>query len=241
MNKTHFLSIIEKYSLNGLIEQATFIIKDKNVNISAVSPTKDVVCFVSGPDFHFPDVEIWVYNTSQLLKLVSITGQNISPSIKMKGKIPEKLLIADSDFNLEYVLADKFIMPRVPKINEPKYEYSLEIDENLINKFVKAKKAVSADDLIMEPVENVIWQNKFLLGGLEEYSNKVDIIAPLSLKEETPNYKLIFNSNIVKEIFLANKDLTSNGKCFFSKEGLMKIEFTCENEVKSTYLLVAKD
>ena len=53
----------------------------------------------------------------------------------------------------------------------------------------------------------------------------------------TPLY--IYDSNMIKEIMYANKDM-AYGRMSVSAEGLMKLEFEDE-KIKSTYYTVAKE
>jgi len=112
MEKQALVSIIDKYYLNGIGEKVKWTIKDNVVTIKTFSPTKDMVGVVTSP-FEFPDSEFVIFDTSKFLKLVGICNQFLTMDIQLEGKIATKLLIADSEYNLEYALANLMLAPNV--------------------------------------------------------------------------------------------------------------------------------
>lgn len=240
MDKLHLVSTFEKYYLNGIVERVKMQVKDKNVAINFVAPNKDLVGCVNASEFELEDSEIGIYDTSQLLKLINITNSYLTLNLTKEHNIPTKLLIADNEYNLDYILADTTMIPNVPTINEPEYNVTADIDLEFITKFIKAKKAIDTEVFSVDANydENNSKVVRFVLGGNEGYTNKITFTVPATY-EGVHTQQLQFNINYLREILDANKDLTS-GKLSICTEGLMRLDFTSEKG-NSFYLLVAKE
>jgi len=240
MDKLHLLSTLEKYYLNGIVEKIKLQVKDKNITIKFVAPNKDLVGYVSASEFDLEDIEVGVYDTSQLLKLINITNHFLTLDIVKQHNIPTKLLIADNEYNLDYILADTTMIPNAPTVTEPEYAIESNIDIEFINKFIKAKKAIDTEIVSVDANydENNTKVVRFTLGGNEGYNNKIQFSIP-AIYEGIHPQQLQFNVNYIREILDNNKDLTF-GRLRISGEGLMRLDFTSEKGT-SFYLLVAKE
>jgi hypothetical protein len=111
MDKLHLVSTLDKYYLNGIIEKIKLQVKNKNITINFVAPNKDLVGSVNASEFELEDIEVGIYDTTQLMRLINITNQLITLDTIKEHNIPTKLLIADNEYNLEYVLADTTMIP----------------------------------------------------------------------------------------------------------------------------------
>jgi hypothetical protein len=240
MDKLHLVSILDKYYLNGTVEKVKIQVKDKKVEIRFVALNKDLVGTINADEFDLEDVEVGIYDTTQLLKLINITNHQLILETKKEHGIPTKLLIADNEFNLEYVLADTTMIANAPTVNEPEYPIEASIDLEFINKFIKAKKAIDSEVFSVDANYDEVGSKvvRFILGGNESYTNKIQFTVPATY-EGIQTKQLQFNINYMREILDSNKDLTS-GKLRICSEGLMRIDFTSEKGT-SYYLLVAKE
>lgn len=232
MEKIILQSIIDKYNLDGLIERVKWTIKDNFIEVKGLSPIKtNLVCEVKAP-FTSPDKEFVIYDTTKLLKLLSATDKEINVDFKSGNGKTVKMNITDSSYELEYVLADLMMAPSIPKITEPTYDIEFDIDMNLANKFIKAKKSVDTEIVSITPTQNETL--KFIIGDLNEYSDKIKFEHPakysvLAIKQ------LEFPVEILKSIFQDNK---CEGKGYLSLDGILKLSFI-DNEIESTYYLIA--
>jgi hypothetical protein len=241
MDKLFLLSAIDKYYLNGIIEKVKWKVEDNYATIELLALNKDMIGRVTVPNFEMKDCEIAIYNTSQLLKLIGITNSFVTLDIKEEHKIPVKLLIADNEFNLEYALADTFLVAKLPQVEEPDYDFGFNIDSEVINKFIKAKKALGTESFTIESINDENGDSiLFTLGGETKDSNKVTFTIPIiNMGEPIPSGKVAFNADYVKEIFDVNKD-SITGSGYVSTQGLMKITFENEKDQRAEYILVAK-
>jgi ankyrin repeat protein len=107
MKKLYLEDVIEKYYLGGLVERVKINIKDKTLTTKFLATKKNLVGTITAPNIELEDCEFGVYDTSQLLKLIGITDHFLMLNVEKHGKIANKLLIADNEFNLEYALNNK--------------------------------------------------------------------------------------------------------------------------------------
>jgi hypothetical protein len=241
MKKPYLQDVIEKYHLGGLVERVKIQITDKTLTTKFISTQKNLVGVLEAPEITLPDCEFGVYDTSQLLKLIGITDHFLTLDVEVNKGIANKLLIADNEYNLEYALADTMLTPTVPSIDEPTYQMVADVNAEFIAKFLKAKKALGTDVFIVEQSKDHEDKDamKFTLGGVEKHTNKVNFTLQTSLST-LPGAQIKFPIEEFGEILAANKEIAT-GVLSVSEDGLLKIEFTNEEGVKVTYLLVGKE
>jgi len=239
MEKQSFVSLIDKYYLNGVGEKVRWSVKDGVATIKTFSATKDMVGVVTGA-VELVDSEFVIFDTSKFLKLVGICNQFLTTDIQFQGNIATKLLVADNEYNLEYALANLMLAPQVNfTVEEFESDYSFSITNEFIGKWIKAKKALGSEfctiDLTTKDTGNVI---NFTLGEPEGHSNKIEFEeVPLESKN-TIHTALQFNAEYLKSIFDANYGAA--GTMWISNEGAMKLDFASEDGQKSSYIILAK-
>ena len=238
ISKLDLQSVIEKYHLNGLIENVKWEVdKNKQLTINFMSPTREMLGKVVYNGFPLPESAIGINNTTQLDKLLAITSGDLVLDYVKESKIISKLLIADEQFNLNYALSDLLTIPKPGEYNGPE-EYNVEtkLDNEIISALVKAKNALTnSENVVVKPD---ILGLGFTFGGDVEYANKVSYyiqnVAPSEI-----DFELTYNSNLLKEILVNNKDM-ENGTLHVNNNGLMKIMFNGKN-IQSVYYIVAKE
>jgi hypothetical protein len=238
ISKLQLQSIIEKYHLNGLIENVKWEIdKDKQLTINFTAPSREMIGSITYQGFPLPESKIGINNTTQLDKLLSITAGELMLDYSREGKIISKLLIADNQFNLDYALADLLTIPKSGEYTGPE-EYNIEaaLDNEVITALVKAKNALSnSENVVVRPGLTGL---EFTFGGDVEYANKVTYsIQDITVNNEA-TFSLTYNSNLLKEILVANKGAES-GTLYISSQGLIKIVFS-HKDLQDKYYIVAK-
>jgi hypothetical protein len=241
MKKLFLEDVIEKYYLGGLVERVKIQVTDKILTTKFISTQKNLVGVLEAPGITLPDCEFGVYDTSQLLKLIGITDHFLTLDVEVTKGIANKLLIADNEYNLEYALADTMLTPSVPSIDEPIYQMVADVNAEFIAKFLKAKKALGTDIFIVEQDKDVEDKPaiKFTLGGVDKHTNKINFTLQTSIST-LPGVQIKFPIEEFGEILAANKE-PKTGILSVSEDGLLKIEFTNEEGVKATYLLVGRE
>jgi hypothetical protein len=238
ISKLDLQSVIEKYHLNGLIENVKWeISKDKQLTINFMSPSREMLGKVTYNKFPLPESAIGINNTTQLDKLLAITSGDLVLDYVKEGKIITKLLLADEQFNLNYALADLLTIPKPGEYNgAEEYDVEVKLDNEIISALIKAKNALTnSENVVVEPD---LLGLGFTFGGDVEYANKVSyFIQNVTQPENT--FKLTYSSNLLKEILVCNKDM-DEGTLYVRGDGLMKMIFNKEN-LQSVYYIVAKE
>lgn len=239
INKLHLVSNIEKYYLNGTVESVKWNVANGKMAVSFVAPNQDLVGNIES-DVTLDDGTIGIFNTSGLLKMLSILEMDILIDVEKTHKVPTKLLIEDSNFSLQYSLADPYIIPPSPSITEPQYDVEFEIDSEFVMRFSKAKSALGTNVRDVFRISSLVNNDgnqevKLILGEPTSHSNKIEFTSSAKFNVGTSD-SYPFNSAYVKEILNANKDGLVEGKGYLSTQGLLKLELTTESG-KAVYYL----
>ena len=251
ISKFELQVIINKYYIGGLIEAVKWEIKDKQLSIKFTSPTKEMLGEVTHTKFNLEDSNIGISNTSQLVKLINITNGDVMLQFLKSHKVFTKLIVSDNQFTANYTLADTLTINKSGTYNGSQdFHLEMSLDKEMITALIKAKSALDDSTTVMlKP--NVSLDDEFQLelifGGDIEYSNKVSYFIPNIVQKNVPkdfmnsfsDFKIGFNSDLLKDILSVNKD-ADESKLYVNLDGLMKLEFTTEN-IKSTYYIVQKD
>lgn len=242
INKQELQSVINKYYLNGLIEGVKWDIKDNVLNIKFTAPTREMIGEISCDSFKLEDSSFGISNTSQLLKLINITTNEVMLSFIKNNKIFSKLIIADQQFTVNYALADTLTIPKTGAYNgTQEFDIEIDLESEAIIALIKAKSALAeSSTVVIKPFTNLDNdpQLELTFGGDIEYANKVSYYLNIN-KNTNKDFELAFNSDLIKEILNCNKD-ANEAKMFVNLEGLIKLEFKSDNTV-SSYYIVKKD
>lgn len=244
ISKFELQSVINKYFLGGLIEGVKWDVKNNNLNIKFTAPTKEMIGEINYSNFNLVDSSVGISNTTQLLKLIGISGGEIHLDYIKNNKIFTKLIISDNQFTVNYALADILTIPKAGAFNGSNV-FNLETDLNveIITALIKAKSALSeSETVVFKPTTSMDgdFQLEIIFGGDIEYANKVSyFMTNFTQKDVSSDFTLNFNSNLLKEILTVNKDALK-AKMSINLEGLLKLSFETANTV-STYYMVKKD
>jgi hypothetical protein len=251
ISKFELQAVINKYYIGGLIEAVKWEIKDKQLNIKFTSPTKEMLGEVTHTKFNLEDSNIGISNTSQLIKLINITNGDVMLQFLKSHKIFTKLIVSDNQFTTNYTLADTLTIPKSGTYNGPQdFHLVTSLDKEMIVALIKAKSALDDSTIVMLKSDISLddeFRLELIFGGDIEYSNKVSYFIPNITQNNVPkefmgslsDFKIGFNSDLLKDILSVNKD-AEESKLYINLDGLMKLEFITEN-IKSTYYIVKKD
>lgn len=247
MDKLYLISLLEKYYLNGIVERVILNIEGKQIKIKFINPNKNLVGIIEG-EFSLEDVEMGIYDTSQLLKLINITDKLISLRVDKSKSIAKTLYIDDNVYNLEYSLANVLLISDVPDIDEPVYDMEANLTDEFISRFIKAAKAVNVREdktplsITIRATMGFDGSNMidFIVGeASSEYNNKVTFGLNAE-RVDSIGAQVKFPAEEFRSILEANKDMET-GKLLVSEEGLLKVEFENKEKIKSTYILVGAE
>lgn len=234
MKKEILQKIIYKYHLEDIVEVAAWNINNNIINIPFISNDKDMFGRLKA-EFINDNAEFVVHGTSRLIKLINVTDEEIDIKFNTQFLKTTKMIINDSNYELEYILGDLNLSPKLPKeLNEPsKYDIEFNIDSDMAIKFIKAKKSVDTKELTIIPTQNQ--SIKFIIGEKGDYNDKINFEHP-AIYDTLAIKPLMFPVDYLKNIFINNK---CNGKGYISMDGLLKLQFE-EDNINSEYFLIAK-
>jgi hypothetical protein len=242
INKFTLNKLISKYYLGGSNESVKWIIKNNTITVDFTTPTRDVIGKVSCDNFKVVDSELAIFDTKKLSNLISICKEDLLIDIEKVNKIPSKLKIADTNYELVYPLADPLLIPKTGTVNEPEWDMDLELESENIDNMIKAQGAIDLDNLIVTTNKNMeeVLVCELIFGDESSHGNKIIYQIKGDVKKD--NIKLYFNSNIFKLILQANKDATKSSMKI-NDQGLMKLEFISEypsGTILSQYYIIRK-
>lgn len=238
MEKTKFEKFISKYNLGGACESVLYTVDGNSLTTRAISDDKNVLCDVVAPSMGLKDGSYAVYETAKLRSLLGVLGETLSVNIKKSGDKAVGMTFDDTNTEVTFVLADQSVIPAVPDLKKlPPFELTIEMDEQFINTFVKAKGALADVDTFAVMSEGEDATADVILGFSSLNTNRVKLKAKTT--EATELKATSFSAKYLREILVANKD-AKGGKLEISSKGLARTSFNVDG-IKSTYYLVQID
>lgn len=212
MNKKTLIKVIEKYYLSGLTEQVRFKIKDNQLTINFATVLKDCIGEIK-TKWELEDVELGVYDSTQLYKLLKICNDPIQIDVIKKDSKAQKLEIKDNQFDLSYNLGDLGLISEGKLTNQmPEPTITLKLNQEFISKFKSAHVALEKVETfsIQPKIKSKEKVLEFVIGLQERYANKITFIESVDLYNELP--KFVFKVSNFKEILnnSSGEDITMN-------------------------------
>jgi hypothetical protein len=232
MNKQKLTGFVEKYSLGNTIESVPWSIKKNTLSTDFVSEDRTLLGNVTLNSFDIDDSEVGIYNTTQLQKMISVLGSDVSINLKKADKRAIAIDMTDGDVSLNYMLADLDIIPKAPKLKTlPDTTVVIKIDNDFITKFVRAKNALSESDNFTVTSNNI---TQIIIGESDSNTNKININVKTEVSNKLP--AISFNANYLKEILAANRDHI-DGKMEVCAGGLAILTFSNADYTSKYYLV----
>jgi hypothetical protein len=227
MNKQELVRFINKYYLNGVVNSVVLNSKSDTQVLSTrfISGDKTLLGDLTVDKWDFEDSDVGIYNTEQLLKLLSVMDNDIELSLSKSGNKSLALKVSDSSSSINYMLSDTSIINEPPKMKAvPDFELSIDITPQVINKFISGKSALPETDNFTVITNGV--DTKLVIGYASINTNRVTI--PVNTSKVSDIENVSFNANMFKEVLSANRECES-ATLEVSSEGLSKISFKVDN------------
>ena len=226
---------LQKYSLNGNVNSVVMDIKDKKANCRFKTQDNSMLGEVKLNKIELDDFKLGILDTAGLQKMLNIMDDNITIQVKKAGNKPYQLKINDNNVKATFALADLNIFEEPPTLKKiPKWSLEQTLTNKEIQLFVKSKNALSHVESFAVVNENN--QPEIIIGWKRISSNTITI--PLQNSDHSDLFShVLFNADIVRDIFVANKE-SKTAKMFVSKDGLLKLSFEVDN-FQSTYYVSA--
>ena len=244
--KNTLQSIISKYYLGGKVESVKWVVEDKKLHIDFMAPTKDMIGRLSCDNFPIStDGTLAIFNTTQLNRLLNVLAGDLILDTERTKAVLTKLIIQDSKASINYSLADPIMIQKAGEVDENidwKVQATLENED--FHTFVRAASSIQGNEIVTlaaskDSIDTPIIN--FVFGERMEFSNKVEFQVNATFGDDVrEDNKIPFNSEMLREIFNANK---TSDECHLSfvDDGLLRLIFTSEDEgINTTYFVVRK-
>jgi hypothetical protein len=233
MDKNRLSRFISKYNLAGLVESVQWNSENKTLSTRFISDDKTVLGLVTLNEFDFEDSSIGVYNTNTLKSLLNVLGNDVNLTLKKVEEKPISLSLTSDSTAVQYQLADLAVIPNVPELKQlPEFNIVIDMDSNFIEKFIKAKSALSDIDNFTVLTEK--GKLKIVIGYSNINTNRVELVVNDNYDGEVK--PISFSAKYFKEILSANKE-ANKATLAVSKDGLSHVEFAVDGFTSSYYLV----
>lgn len=238
MKKTFLEKFIKKYTLSGIIESVKWTIDNssKQLKTLAISDEKNLLVDIKLNNFSdITSTSIGIYNTSQLLEMLKVLGDEIDIKTNDKNDKILSLIISDKETEIQFVASDLDIIPNVNGLKKlPDFNAEIIFNQNLINRFIKAKKALNDVNSFTVRMNK---KNKLeiVIGNGKINTNKIILDVETQNNKNSIKDTIDFDANHLRNI-LINNDTCNDAILKISDAGLANISFI-ENEFQSDYYM----
>jgi|TARA_B100001971_G_scaffold206301_1_gene224877 hypothetical protein len=234
MNKNKVSRFIDKYYLSGNVASVVLTSKGDTLSTRFITGDKSLLGELSMNSWNFEDVELGVYNTEQLIKLLDVLSDDVEMKLTKAGDKAISLEVTDGVASVNYMLSDLSVINQPPKLKKiPEFHVKVKVDSKFIQKFISGKSALADTDsfTVITNSDGV----KVVIGYSSINTNRVTIPVETDTYEEIN--KVSFNANLFRDVLSANKECES-AVLEVSGDGLARINFKIDN-YNATYYLVA--
>ena len=242
MTKDTLKTFISKYYLGGTIESVKLTVDKsaKTLKTNALTDDKSVLLSVVKNNFEELDsAEIGINDTSKLLKLLNVLGDNIKGNYDLVNEKMTSITFSDDKTDVQYVTADLSVIPSAPPLKKtPPFNVEIPLDAEFISKFVSSKSALADVDTFTLTM-NKKGKLEMIIGYSSINSNRIKLAVNAVEGKDVVSKNINFNANHLKEILVANKDCT-NANLKVSDAGLASVQFVCDDIISEYYLVEVK-
>ena len=234
MEKTKLNRFVQKYNLNGHAEQVKWTFKDNQLITDFVTEDKSLKGIIVMKNMQFDDMDIGVYDTAQLQRLLGVLEEDINVDINKIGDKAVALNIKNDTISVDFNLSDLSIIPSPQQLkNIPNFTTQIKIDNRFIETFIKGKMALPDSQTFSLISKRDV--PMVIIGYAATNTNRVNIPVETTTNGLIDN--ISFNANLFRDVLYANKECTS-ATFEVSNEGLARINFKVD-DYDSTYYVVA--
>lgn len=232
MEKSKLQSFINRYYLAGNCEAVMVKETETGIGCDLIDQDQTVVGKIQWKTTPFMKGTLGINHTGALTKMLGAVGENINIDVQEASGKNYAMKISEGSTKMTFMLADTTVIPAVPTINaEPDYEVTIDINDEFINKFIKAKNALP--DAKNFAVQVKAGQIIFVINYTT--INADNISFEVGASKTTNMDPICFSADKLKEVLIANRG--DAGKLHVSPHGLARIDFT-GSDFDSSYWLV---
>lgn len=233
MNKNNLLKFIQKYSLGGLIESVVWNAEKSTLDVRFISEDKTLLGQVEFNAYTDKPFNVGIYTTSLFKNMISVLDNDLSLKVETSGDKAVSLKVSADETETSYQLADISVIPSVPDLKKlPNFDVEIEMSSVLIDKFIKAKGALSDVETFTLYTEK--GDLKMAIGYSSVSTNRITFNCKKDFGKEVK--PISFSAKYLKEVLTANKEATA-AKLLVSTDGLCHVEFKVDDFVCKYYLV----
>lgn len=234
MEKHKLIRFIDKYHLGGNVNSVILNSKNKKLHTRFMTGDKSLLGELSMNGWSFEDINLGVYDTEQMVKLLGVLSDDVELSLMKAGDKAIALKVEDSNATINYMLSDLSVINNPPSLKDlPDFELQIKVDNTFIQKFIAGKSALPDTDSFTVITDNDVV--KLVIGYSKINTNRVTI--PVKTETYVDMKKVSFNADLFRDVLSANKECES-AILEISEQGLARINFKVD-EYDATYYLVA--
>jgi hypothetical protein len=244
MNKTILLDFIKKYSLNCCIDSAWWAIDSatKTLTASGISPDHQILFEVKLLNFSdLPDAKFGIYNASRLKQMLSVLSDELTLALNFEGtnKKLKSILATDAEVEARIPTADLIVIEEKPALKAtPTYNAQILLDAEMIDRFIKAKNALSSSGVnIFTVMLNKKDKLQIVIGHSSTNSSKITLNVNTAPGKDRVAAPIHFNSDYLKDILTCNVEF-EQAVLNIGDKGLAHISFV-NDRYSSEYHLVS--
>jgi hypothetical protein len=237
MDKYKLTRFIDKYHLNGNVNAVVINSKGDTLSTRFITGDKALLGELEMNSWNFQDVELGVYDTEQLSRLLGVLDDDVTLNLTQSGDKAIALEISDQYSKVNFMLSDKSVINQPPPLKGiPEFQLKIKVDTNFITRFISGKSALPDTDTF-----TVITSNdgvKLVIGYSSINTNRVTIPVETETYEDID--KVSFNANLFKDVLVANKECET-ATLEVSEKGLSRINFKVDQYDVTYYLVAVQD
>jgi hypothetical protein len=234
MDKYKLTRFIDKYHLGGNVNSVVINSVGDILKTRFITGDKQLLGELEMNSWNFQDVELGVYDTEQLSKLLGVLDDDVTIKLKRVGDKAIALEISDQYSTVNFMLSDKSVINQPPPIKKiPEFQLKINVNSKFITRFISGKSALPDTDTFTV-ITNSSKVN-LVIGYAVINTNKVTIPVEVDTYEDIDNVS--FNANLFRDVLVANKECET-AVLEISQEGLARINFKVD-QYDATYYLVA--
>ena len=237
MDKYKLTRFIDKYHLGGNVNAVVINSKGDTLTTRFITGDKALLGELEMNSWNFQDVELGVYDTEQLSRLLGVLDDDVTLNLTQSGDKAIALEISDQYSKVNFMLSDKSVINQPPPLKGiPEFQLKIKVDTNFITRFISGKSALPDTDTF-----TVITNNdgvKLVIGYSSINTNRVTIPVETETYEDIE--KVSFNANLFKDVLVANKECET-ATLEVSEKGLSKINFKVDQYDVTYYLVAVQD
>ena len=237
MNKYKLTRFIDKYHLGGNVNAVIIDSKGDTLSTRFFTGDKTLLGELKMNSWNFQDVELGVYDTEQLIRLLGVLDDDVTLNLTQSGDKAIALEISDQYSTVNFMLSDKSVINQPPPIKKiPEFQLKINVNSKFITRFIAGKSALPDTDTFTTITNgnNV----KLVIGYAAINTNRITIPVEVETYEDIKNVS--FNANLFRDVLTANKECES-AILEISQEGLARINFKVDDYDATYYLVAVQD